>query len=65
MTDPLKISSLGKLNVLLGDEPLIDLARKVEAMLVYLACTRQPHDREALATLFWGEHTQAKALNSL
>jgi DNA-binding SARP family transcriptional activator/predicted ATPase len=41
-----------------GGRP-IDLAvRKAQALIVYLAVTRQPHSREALATLLWPDSDQ-------
>jgi DNA-binding SARP family transcriptional activator len=35
--------------------------RKAVALLTYLALTRQPHSRDALATLLWPELDQSKA----
>jgi len=39
--------------------------RKAMALLAYLAVTKQVHSREALATLFWPEYDQARALANL
>lgn len=39
--------------------------QKELALLIYLAVTSRPHTRLALATLFWPEYEQAKALASL
>ncbi|HEX6387443.1 MAG TPA: hypothetical protein VF177_22475, partial [Anaerolineae bacterium] len=39
--------------------------RKAMALLVYLAVTRQPHSRDALATLFWPESDQSHGRASL
>lgn len=39
--------------------------RKTLALLAYLAVTAQPHDRDALATLFWPEYDQASARANL
>lgn len=39
--------------------------RKTLALLAYLAVTSQPHDRDALATLFWPEYDQASARANL
>jgi predicted ATPase/DNA-binding SARP family transcriptional activator len=45
---------------------MIDISlRKALALLVYLAVTRQPHSRDALATLFWPENNQREARASL
>lgn len=53
----LQISTLGGLCICLAGEPVQDLAsRKVEALLVYLACERRAHPRETLAEMFWAEH---------
>ncbi|MCX6031359.1 MAG: BTAD domain-containing putative transcriptional regulator [Chloroflexi bacterium] len=35
--------------------------RKAVALLAYLAVTRQPHGRDALATLFWPDQDQTRA----
>ena len=52
----LEISTLGGLSIRLAGEPVTALkTRKVEALLVYLACTGRTHPREALAELFWEE----------
>ncbi|MBV7333018.1 tetratricopeptide repeat protein [Chloroflexi bacterium TSY] len=39
--------------------------RKAQAMLVYLAVTRQPHSRDALATMLWPENNQQDARGHL
>src|SRR5262245_53069376 len=39
--------------------------QKELALLIYLAVTNRPHTRLALATLFWPEHEEARALASL
>lgn len=39
--------------------------RKVMALAAYLAVTRQPHHRDALATLFWPDHDQSSARGNL
>lgn len=38
---------------------------KTQALISYLAMTKQSHSRDALATLFWGEDPVDKAKNSL
>lgn len=48
------------------DGHVIDISlRKALALFVYLAATRQPHSRDALATLFWPENNQREARASL
>jgi len=65
-TPALEISTLGGLAIHLAGELVTGLAsRKVEAPLVYLACTGRAHPREALAELFWEERTQAQAISNL
>jgi predicted ATPase/DNA-binding SARP family transcriptional activator len=62
----LKISLFGELAIERQSQPVECLStRKVEALLVYLACQRQEVSREVLATLFWENQSQEKALASL
>ena len=45
------------------DNKFIELeTRKAMALLVYLAVTKQPHSRDALATLLWPKYDQSSAL---
>jgi predicted ATPase/DNA-binding SARP family transcriptional activator len=47
-------------------EPVTDFAStKTQALLAYLACTRQRHSRDALAAMFWGETDDEAAKTSL
>lgn len=53
---------LGTPRLLYPDGSLLHLERrKAFALLAYLAVTRQPHTREALAALLWGDHDHARA----
>ncbi|MEJ2266954.1 MAG: BTAD domain-containing putative transcriptional regulator, partial [Anaerolineales bacterium] len=62
----LQIVTLGGLRILLGDEPLTSLdTRKVEALLVYVACTARPQPREVLADLLWDDLSQQRAQRNL
>jgi len=64
--DELQIYTLGGLRVLRRGIPLIGLeTRKVEALLVYLACNRRSHPREVLADLLWDERSQQQAQSNL
>jgi DNA-binding SARP family transcriptional activator len=64
--DTLEISTLGGLSIQLGAKPVTGLAsRKVEALLVYLACTPRPHPREVLAELLWDERSQSRVMSNL
>lgn len=62
----LGIFTLGGVRILLGDKPIAQLnSRKAEALLIYLASTRQPQPREMLADLLWNERTQSQASSNL
>ena len=57
----LKIFLLGPPRVELADSAVDIQRRKALALLVYLAVTGQPHSRDALATLFYPDHSQSRA----
>jgi DNA-binding SARP family transcriptional activator/predicted ATPase len=62
----LKISVIGKANVVIGDsEPLTFRTHKAEAILYYLIIVSQPVTRAALAELFWPEMSSANAQKNL
>ncbi len=62
----LDIRTFGGLTITHHGAPVTGLAsRKAEALLVYLACIQRPHTREVLATLFWDERSQERALSNL
>ena len=66
MSDILEISTLDGLSIHRDGKPLTDFAsRKVEALLVYLACTGRPRPREVLAEMLWKERSQSQALANL
>jgi DNA-binding SARP family transcriptional activator len=74
MNELLRLSLLGTPQILLGDRPLAGLAmyKKAEALLFYLAVTASsganqtaPHSRDAIATLLWGEQSDAQAKQNL
>lgn len=47
-------------------QPITDFAStKTQALLAYLACTRQRHTRDALAAMLWGETDDEAAKTSL
>jgi len=48
-----------------GDTPLTIPTLKAQALFYYLIATRQPHSREKLATLFWGDTPEPQAKGSL
>jgi predicted ATPase/DNA-binding SARP family transcriptional activator len=48
-----------------GGQPIDLNLRKALALCVYLAVSRQPHSRDALATLFWPDNDQREARTSL
>jgi len=62
----MNISTLGGLSIRLPGQPDDTLIpQKVQALLVYLACTRRTHSREVLAELLWVDRTQAQSLANL
>src|SRR5258706_6212742 len=62
----LKITTFGGLTIRRDDAPITKLvSRKVEALLVYLACNPHEHSREALADLFWGDMLPERSLANL
>jgi DNA-binding SARP family transcriptional activator/ABC-type sugar transport system substrate-binding protein len=66
MSDTLRIYTLGGLAIKRDDAPITGfLSRKVEALLVYLACTQRPQSREFLAEFLWHERSQAQAMGNL
>ncbi len=66
MDSVLRIYTLGGLSIELDEQPVNGfVSRKVEALLVYLACTRRPQAREVLAELLWPERSQSQSLASL
>lgn len=56
----LAITLLGSPRITLDGLPVSFDTRKAVALLAYLACTRNRHSRDALATLFWPEYTDAR-----
>ncbi|MBK8902511.1 MAG: tetratricopeptide repeat protein [Anaerolineaceae bacterium] len=62
----LQISLLGALQVSFnGEQAPRFVSEKARALLCYLVATGQPHSREALVGLLWGDDPEAKAKNSL
>ena len=62
----LEIRTLGGLSIKQDGEPITQLkTRKVEALLVYLACTGREHPRETAAEFIWHERTQTQSMTSL
>ncbi len=73
MSEILHLTLLGTPQIRLGDQPLTGFAtQKAKALLFYLAVTAHtgatqaaPHNREVIATLLWGEMTDAQARQNL
>lgn len=62
----LTISLLGGLTITQEGTAVTRFAsRKADALFVYLACNPRPHPRETLATLFWPDNDQTRALANL
>ena len=66
MSELLCLTLLGSPRIFVGDQLLTGFVHnKAQALLFYLAVTNQAHSRDALATLLWGEMTDAQAKNNL
>jgi len=66
MSNSLEINALGGLVIRQNGVPMTGFAsRKVEALLVYLACTQRAHSREFLAEFFWQERSPAQSMGNL
>ena len=66
MSEVLQLSLLGGLQINLAGKPIISfLSAKAQALLCYLTVTGQPHSRETLATLLWGDRPDAEAKANL
>ncbi len=66
MGDLLCIHTFGGLALEHNGRPITGFhSRKVEALLVYLACTGRPHPREVLAELLWPERSQVQSQANL
>ncbi|WP_420628555.1 AfsR/SARP family transcriptional regulator [Candidatus Leptofilum sp.] len=62
----LTISLLGGVKIALDGTAVSNFAsRKADALFIYLACNPRPHPRETLATLFWPNNDQTRALANL
>lgn len=57
----LKLVLFGPPRVELNNAPVDIKRRKALAMLIYLAVSRQPHSRDALATLFYPDYSHSRA----
>lgn len=66
MTAELQIRLFGGIHLTHNGSPLTNfVSNKAPALLAYLAVTRRPHQRDALAALLWGELADADAKNNL
>ena len=62
----LEITTFGVPHIKIDGRPIAQLSsRKAQAMLIYLAVTRQQHSRQALAGVLWGEMSETKARRNL
>jgi DNA-binding SARP family transcriptional activator/predicted ATPase len=61
----LSLCLLGSPRLELDGQPVTVDTRKAIALLAYLAVTRQPHSREALAALLWPDYDQSHAFAAL
>jgi predicted ATPase/DNA-binding SARP family transcriptional activator len=66
MTAEVQIRLLGGVQISKGGVPIAGfISSKVPALLAYLAVNQHAHPRETLASLLWGEVTDADAKNNL
>jgi DNA-binding SARP family transcriptional activator/predicted ATPase len=65
MSDQLRLALLGKPQIKRNNKPLELTSVKGQALLAYLAVTRQPHSRSALAGLLWSEMPEDDARANL
>jgi len=63
--DELRIKVFGGIQVQLGGETIEFSRHKATALLVFLAVTGERQSRDALATMFWPENTQARTYANL
>ena len=62
----LTISLLGGVTIVRHETAVTGFpSRKADALFVYLACNPHPHPREKIATLFWPNNDQTRALANL
>ena len=62
----LRIQLLGTFVATLDQQPLVKLSlKKAQALLIYLACHPEPHQRESLLLLLWSDMSQHAAQKNL
>ena len=62
---PIRIRMLGPVSIEAGGSPLVVDTRKAVAIVAYLAATRRPASREAIAALLWPEADDPGARGAL
>ena len=66
MPKELTVALLGTPQIMLDEVPLHErLARKEQALLAYVAMNAKVHQRTTIATLFWGNDADKRALSNL
>ena len=66
MDDLLKITCFGGLSMTHGGSPVERfITRKVDALLVYLACNPREHPREVLGEMLWDDLSQERTMANL
>lgn len=66
LDDILRVTTFGGLTIHIGTKPVTSFtSRKVEALLLYLACTRRPFERQFLAEMLWEGRSQTLAMSNL
>lgn len=63
----LTVTTLGRMQLQCDGKPVTGFLsqKKAEALIVYLLCNPGAHARQSLATLFWGDYPEDRALNNL
>ncbi len=66
MNDLLHVRLLGGLKIERNDQEVKGFASsKARALIAYLACNPGPHSREILATMFWDDRSQERAMGNM
>ena len=60
-----RILLLGSFMLNVKDKPIRLPTRKVESLLAYLVLHREVHNRERIASMFWGDSSDELARRSL
>ena len=65
MTKVLKMAFMGPVHIHVGEEVVLLVSAKAQALLSYLAVSGRVYSRQALAGLLWGDLPEADARRNL